>query len=195
MSRVAAAVLAAGASRRLGRPKALVEVDGRPLVRRAVEAAREARCDLVVVVVGPAADRIRAAAGDGCDFVVNPDPERGMASSIGVAVDAIAGRDPRVGGLVILVCDQPALDADVLRRLMAAWGGDRGGVAAARYRGVRGVPALFGRDTWSTLRGLEGDRGARDWLRDPARPVVEISWPEGDRDVDRPSDLPSPPGR
>lgn len=182
---IGAVVLAAGASRRLGRPKQLVMIDGTPLVRRIAERAG-AVCDEVCVVVGAHADRI-AAALHGLDvrLAYAPDWNEGMAASLrhGVAWAANAGHD----AVALFACDQPRLSHEHVLALVAAHRGS-GAVVASRYADTLGVPAIFGRARFGDLLAQRGDRGARALLRDDPN-VVAIEWPDGAFDVDTPADL------
>ena len=188
---VVAVVLAAGASRRLGRAKQEVPFEGRALLTRAVDAALGSRCQEVIVVLGCEADRLARLVPAGADVLRNDGWKEGIASSIRLAVEHIRGRSEPPAAIVLAVCDQPALDEDVLDRLIATWERANCWAVAARYEGNPGVPALFDRRAFSELVELRGDRGARDLLRrDPAR-VVAVDWPEGARDLDRPKDLDS----
>jgi molybdenum cofactor cytidylyltransferase len=175
---VAAIVLAAGASTRLGSPKQLAVLGGETLLERAVQAAAEAGCAPVVVVLGASAAEILA----GCSLgeamvVINADWDEGMAASIGCGVAAVDGW---VDGAVVMACDQPAVTAAHLRVLM-----DGDEVTASAYAGRRGVPAYFPAAVFEDLLELVGDVGARDLLRS-AR-AVEL--PGGELDVDRVEDL------
>ena len=188
---VDAAILAAGASRRLGRAKQAIEFDGRPLLTRAAEAAVEAGCRRVFVVLGHDAEELAALVPAGARTVVNPGHAEGLGSTIRVAVEAIVRGAAPPEGVLLTVCDQPALDAGVLRTLLAGW--DRAGrpyAAASAYDDIAGTPAVFSPAAYSDLAGLSGDRGARDLLRQRAGDVVRVPWPAGARDIDLPSDLP-----
>lgn len=172
---IAAVVLAAGASTRLGEPKQLIVINGETLLERAVRTAREAGCVPVVVVLGANAERIR----EQCDLgdavaVVNEAWEEGMASSIRIGVDALYGAE----GVVLMTCDQPAVTADHLRTLMGS-----GEVTASAYAGRRGVPAYFPANSVSELMQLRGDAGARELVRSAA--AVELAGGELDVDTDR----------
>lgn len=175
-----AIILAAGASRRLGRPKQLELHEGATLLRRAVAAA--GACAPILVVTGfRAPDMAAELAGLDVEVVVNPEWEEGMASSIRAGVRALpAGAQ----GALFLVCDQPAVDAELVGRLLAAF---QGAPVACAYRGVRGIPALLPARAFPALLALRGDRGARGLLQGPD--VVEIPFPRGDWDVDEPGDL------
>jgi nicotine blue oxidoreductase len=187
--RIAGLVLAAGAGRRFGRPKAAVRYDGVPLVERAVATLRAGGCDDVVVVLGASADDVRAVVSlDGVRVVVNDRWETGMASSLRAGLSACAGSD---AALVVLV-DQPDVTADVVARLIQAWAtGDRPAAVAA-YRGVARNPAVFGKSVWDDVcAGVAGDAGAREWLRANTSLVtaVEVGDIGSFADIDTPDDL------
>jgi molybdenum cofactor cytidylyltransferase len=174
---IAAVVLAAGASTRLGEPKQLVMIAGETLLERAVRAAREAGCSPVVVVLGASEEEIVARCDlDDAFVLVNEFWNEGMASSIRVGVGAVQDAD----GVVLMTCDQPAVTAGHLRALMAT-----GQVTASAYAGRRGVPAYFPATAFSTLMALQGDAGARDLLR--GAPAIELVG--GELDVDTAADL------
>lgn len=181
---VPAVILAAGASRRLGRPKQLVQLGGESLLRRAVRAARA--CDPVLVVLGCAAEAVAAdLAGLDVTLVPNPGWAEGMAGSIRCGVRALPAG---ASGVLFLVCDQPAVDAALVERLLAAHRAEPGAVIACGYQGIRGTPSLFPARCLPRLLELRGDRGARGLLGEAG--TVVIPFPEGALDVDRPEDLP-----
>jgi CTP:molybdopterin cytidylyltransferase MocA len=188
--RVAGVVLAAGASRRLGRPKQLVEYTGEPLVRRAARAALEAGCDPVYVVTGAGAPEVEdALAGLGVTALRNERWSEGVASSIRAGVDAAAGATPPCDGALLVLVDQPAVDAALLRGLLDAFSASGAGRAVAcAYGGGLGVPAVFPRSRFRALAALRGDRGAKPLLAaDPD--VVAVPFPAGERDVDTEAEL------
>ena len=174
----AGVVLAAGASRRLGRAKQMVDIGGETLLARAVRVAVEAGLEPVFVVISVGQD---VAFGVeklvGCRVLVNEGAEEGMASSIRVGVAAAGGID----GVVVMACDQPAVSAAHLRLLME--GGDE--VVASEYAGRRGVPAYFPARVFGELMALRGDVGARDLLRG-AKGVELVG---GELDVDTVEEL------
>ena len=169
-------VLAAGGSRRLGRPKQLVLLEGEPLVRRAARIAFEAGLGAVRVVLGCEAERVGAALeGLVVDTRVNPRWAEGMASSIRCGLGGLTGP------VLLLTCDQPAVSAAHLRALAAR--AEAAPIVASAYAGARGVPALFAARLLGALRALEGDRGARAVIAG-AEQVAEIPLPGGERDID-----------
>ncbi|MET7749002.1 nucleotidyltransferase family protein [Micromonospora sp. NPDC005367] len=183
---VAGLLLAAGGGRRLGRPKALVEFDGEPLVRRALRLLAGGGCAPVHVVVGAGANDLPPLPE--AVLVRNPDWYRGMGLSLRLG---LASLPTHVTAAVVVLVDQPLLTPAAVRRVRAAY--DCGAaVATATYAGRPGHPVLLGRDTWPLLeRYATGDRGARDLLR--ARPDLVVRVPcdgVGDpADLDTPADL------
>jgi molybdenum cofactor cytidylyltransferase len=182
---IAAIVLAAGLSRRMGQPKLLLDWGGQPLLRRVVEQARAAGLDDLVVVTGPEAPELRRAL-DGLPvrFVVNPEPERGQASSIACAVAALG---PSIEAALILLGDQPLLPPEVIPRLLERFRQGGMQIVAPIYRGVQGNPVLFAAAVFPELARLTGDSGARPVLqRDPGR-VERVLF-----DLPVPADLDTP---
>lgn len=177
---IAALVLAAGSSNRLGTPKQLLPVDGRPLVRHVVEAANASSCDAVAVVLGAHARRIEGAIG-GLDVVVLPNARwiEGMAASIRVGVGWAAAQ--AFDAVMIVVADQLRVTRDHLDALVIAHRRDKV-MSASKYCGVLGVPAVFPRSAYPSLMALAGDRGARDVLRASSE-VAEVDWEDGAFDV------------
>ncbi|WP_328874728.1 nucleotidyltransferase family protein [Streptomyces sp. NBC_00287] len=188
---VAGLVLAAGGGRRLGgRPKALLEHRGRPLVEHAVGVLRAAGCTRVHVVLGAGAAvvRERAELGD-CVLVDNPDWERGMGTSLRAGLDSLTGTGARAA-LVSLV-DQPGIGIEAVARVLAAYDGESSLVSAA-YEGVRGHPVLFGAGHWAGIaRAATGDQGARGYLKEHAAEVrlVECGDVAQPYDIDTEADL------
>jgi CTP:molybdopterin cytidylyltransferase MocA len=186
VSSVAAAILAAGASRRLGRPKQLVPLGGVSLVRRMANVVRGSRCDRVGVVVGAAAGSVREELRSSLvDVVENPAWEEGIASSIRTAAEWALDRG--ADALVIVLSDQPALHASHIDKLISAFDGGAE-LASSFYADKRAVPALFGSRWFGHLAALRGDTGASSLLQSAAS-VIEVPWAEGALDVDTAADL------
>lgn len=189
-ARIAAVVLAAGASTRLGKPKQQIEIEGESLLRRTVRLAAEAGCAPVFVVLGYEAERMRAElAGPDTRAVINERWGEGMGSSLRCGMEAVCLLEPHPPGVLLLVSDQPKLTAAHLRRLMAEAGEEADRIAASGYAGGGGVPAVFGQRYFAELAAIEGDRGAREVIRRHEERVSLIPWPEGELDLDRPDDL------
>jgi molybdenum cofactor cytidylyltransferase len=186
----AAVILAAGASTRLGQAKQLVSIDGEALLLRTVRVAREAGCSPIVVVTGFDAERMRTVLEDAAVMVVNNEEWRsGMGSSLRCGVAALDGLDPRPSDALLLVCDQIALSADVLRELRRVHGRGERPITASRYAGRAGVPAIFPAQYFAELLQVEGDRGARGVLERHADDVALIEFGDGVKDLDTPEQL------
>ncbi|MFH8466278.1 NTP transferase domain-containing protein [Streptomyces sp. NPDC017991] len=182
---VAGLLLAAGGGRRLGgRPKALLEHRGRPLVEYAAGVLREAGCTRVHVVLGAEADAVRERADlPGCVLVDNPDWEEGMGSSLRAGLESLRGTGARAA-LVSLV-DQPGIGPEATARLLAAHRSPAT-LASASYGGKRGHPVLLGADHWAGIAATAtGDQGARAYLRTHADAITLVEC----ADVARPYDI------
>jgi molybdenum cofactor cytidylyltransferase len=187
--RFGAVILAAGASTRMGSPKQLLDIGGRPLVARAAEAALASPAWPVLVVLGSHGDRIRPALARLPVLVVdNPAWAEGMASSIRAGISALRQFSRSIDGALLALCDQPAFSGAAIDRLAAAIRGTGRGIAAARYGGRLGAPALFLREHFAALEALTGEEGARAVINaDPGR-VAAVDLPELEADLDRPED-------
>lgn len=185
---VGCAILAAGASRRLGQPKQLVELEGQPLVRRVALVARAAGCEHVAVVVGCHGPQVVAAlSGVPCELLDNPTWQEGVAASVRTA--ARWAEERGWGALMLLVCDQVQLNAAHLERLWALWRAAPATAAASSYGGTLGVPAIFPRAHYTALLQLHGDQGAARLLRAERTGVTQLAWAEGEAELDTPEDL------
>jgi CTP:molybdopterin cytidylyltransferase MocA len=187
--RVAAVVLAAGASTRLGRPKQLVVHEGEPLVRRAAAAAAEAGAAPVVVVLGAHAELVAPTLQGlaGVTAVVHEGWRAGLASSLAAGVGVLLAGPP-CDAVLVTLADQPLVDARALRRLVAAFSPERR-IVAAGYSDTVGVPALFGWEHAAALAALTGDAGAGSWLRRRRDEVTSVALDAAALDVDVPADV------
>jgi CTP:molybdopterin cytidylyltransferase MocA len=186
-------LLAAGAGRRMGRPKALVVgEDGRPWLHGAVEALRAGGCDDVVVVLGAgAADAERLLTGMALTVVVAEDWAAGMSASLRAGLRAVGGppaRGPQeAGAVVVSLVDLPDVDARVVERVIRAVGTERGALGRAVYGGRPGHPVVIGLDhVPGVLERAEDDRGAREYLQEHPLTLVECADLATGQDVDTP---------
>jgi molybdenum cofactor cytidylyltransferase len=207
--RVGAVILAAGSASRFGGPKALASLEGRPLLEHALEAARAAQLEPIVVVLGAAADEIEGAVqwGD-AQRVRNPEPERGLASSLALGIEAIAAALPAVEAAVVILGDQPRTAPAViaaLRTRFEASAADRApGPAGAsriptpggrplvvpRYEGGSGPnPVLVARSAFGLAAAQQGDRGLGPLIEAHPELVEDVRVAGDNPDVDTRDDL------
>ena len=188
---VAAIILAAGESRRLGRPKQLLTCQGETLLNRAIRIASEAGLSPLLAVLGAHFELIRASIQSPAAIPLHNDHWRqGMGSSIEAGMRALRVCAPEARGVLLMGCDQPRLTADHLRALLAAFESRPSPViVASSYAGVHGVPAVFPGETFADLRALRGDKGARSVVKEAPVPVVAIELEGGEVDIDSPEDL------
>ena len=183
---VAGLVLAAGGGRRYGGPKALVRFEGSLLVERAVGTVRDGGCSPIVVVLGAAADEVRATAQLGNVSVVeNAGWKAGMGSSLRVGLEALGETD--VDAVLVLLVDTPGVTAEAVRRVAAK--SARDSLATATYGTRRGHPVLLGRDHWSGVALLAtADVGARAYLSARSASVQTVPCEDiaDDTDMDVP---------
>jgi CTP:molybdopterin cytidylyltransferase MocA len=192
---LAGVILAGGSSRRMGRPKAALELDGEPFVARIARLMADSGVAPRVVVAGEHARDTWAALPASGDVVPlsNPAPDRGQLSSLAIALRWLLERAPECAGALVALVDHPAVAAGTYRALHAAFAGAAppAAIFLPTHRGRRGHPVVFARALWSELLGLPDSAGARAAVRaDPARVVeVPVDDPGILRDVDTPADL------
>jgi molybdenum cofactor cytidylyltransferase len=188
---VAAIVLAAGESRRLGQPKQLLMFESEILLERALRLASEAGAMPVIAVLGANRDAIRATVRFGAaTVVVNENWAQGMAISIHAGLQAVESTAENIAGVILMTCDQPRLNADHLRSLIKVFKAQPApAIIASEYAKVHGTPALFPRSAFPGLFALRGDRGARALIVNPPCPVIALPFVGGEIDIDLPTDL------
>lgn len=180
-------VLAAGASSRLGQPKQLVRLAGRPLLHTVVSRAVALAGHAVTVVVGAYAQQLtQLLRHSPASVIVNRHWREGLGSSIRSGVAALP---PACDAVLLLLADQVAVTADDLKRLASAWKGQDGVIAASLYSRTVGVPAIFPRWCFSDLMALRGDHGARSVLHRHSDRLVRVPMPDAAIDLDTPEQL------
>jgi molybdenum cofactor cytidylyltransferase len=177
-------VLAAGTSSRLGRPKQLLELGGRPLLQYVIDALSRAGMDEIVIVLGHEADRVAAALElpATARTAFNPDYAEGQSTSLRAGLAAAA---PGSDACVVVLGDQPSLAPDSIRQVVQAFVDGDSSIVRAMWEGTPGHPVVFARSVWPELSGLTGDSGARDLLirRSDVREVEMGSSPVVDVDT------------
>lgn len=188
--RIAALVLAAGQSRRMGTNKLLVDLDGVPLIARMVDAVLASAASPVLVVTGHQSEALRAAlAGRDVTFVANPDYAQGLSTSLRAGIAALSDD---VEGAVVCLGDMPAVGTEVIAALIAGFEPAAGAeIIAPGHAGERGNPVLWGRRFFPALENLSGDRGGKPLFE--AHPgacrIIAVDEPGVLLDIDTPEAL------
>jgi molybdenum cofactor cytidylyltransferase len=182
-------VLAAGSSSRMGTAKQLLVYDGKTLLRRAAESGINSGCAPVVVVLGHDEQRMRAEIENlPVTIAVNPNWEEGMGTSIHVGIQELQNT-PTVEAAVLTLCDQPLVDASLIRKLLDSYQTGKFPIVAAKYGGALGVPALFARNYFSELQRLAPGAGAKQLLAEHVNDVAAVPLDAAAVDVDTPADF------
>lgn len=180
---IAAIVLAAGAGSRLGfKPKSLLQRDGEPLLARQLRLLVEAGVSQAVVVLGHHAERIEPVLralqqkpeGAGLRWVVNPAPDDGPGSSLRCGLAAL---HESVAGVLVVLGDQPLLEAQDFRAVLHAWRQRAQGIELVMpvHQGQPGHPLVFGRDVRQAVQAGHGGAGVREWRRSHPRKVQTLA--------------------
>ncbi|MHA3702904.1 nucleotidyltransferase family protein [Jatrophihabitans sp. YIM 134969] len=181
MSRVLGVVLAAGAGRRMGQPKATLVVEGQRLIDRATAVLRDGGCDAVAAVVP-----VGLAPWPDALVVENPLADTGMRSSLARALTVAQGYD----ALAVTLVDTMGVSAEAVAAMVERWRAAPDRIAVALYNGRRAHPAVMSVERWAGAVELAGpDEGARAYLRAHPDDVDEVAAPGDDTDLDTPEDL------
>ncbi|MGI8947460.1 MAG: nucleotidyltransferase family protein [Ornithinimicrobium sp.] len=196
-ARVTGLLLAAGQGRRMGTPKALVEVEGQPLIQVAVTRMLAGGCADVLVVLGAEAEHVVRRVSpqaerwaDRVDSTVCATWAQGMGESLRTGLAALAARGRQCPNVVLVhLVDLPDVTDEVINRVLEEAHG-HSTLARAAYQGSPGHPVLLGQSHWqAVMDSATGDRGARAYLRRADPTLVECGDLATGRDVDTPDDL------
>jgi molybdenum cofactor cytidylyltransferase len=172
MNPIAGVVLAAGMSRRLGRPKQLLRLGDRTVIEHVVATALASTLDQVLVVVGAGADDVqRILADQSVRIIMNGRFAEGQGTSLAAGIHAL-GED--VDAAVILLGDQPGISPHVIDGVVAARRSSGASIVMAEYGDEPGHPVLLGREHFPALMALEGDYGGRDIIRKHTADVLTV---------------------
>jgi molybdenum cofactor cytidylyltransferase len=187
---IAAVILAAGGSSRFGQPKQLASFRGETLIGRTIDSACQAGCSPIVVVLRSEDEKLYPGLHrNGVAVVQNQQWQRGIGSSIRCGIQCLLSSSPDIEATVLLVCDQPAVDAHVIQGLIELHKTSGKSIVASNYADTVGVPAFFTRAIFEELLSLDDRTGAKSIiLRSPER-VASMSFPAGRIDIDTLHDL------
>ncbi len=178
-------ILAAGSSSRLGQPKQKLFYKGRSLLQRAVDEGLASDCSDVLVVLGASEESVRIEIDQkDVRIVVNKDWKKGMSSSIKCGINALIKNKPEISQAIIMLCDQPFVDAEILNRLITAKQLSGKPIVACAYNNTLGTPVLFSQTYFSQLLSLEGQLGAKKLVFNNQDQVVSVPFPFGNIDID-----------
>ena len=190
-SRIAAVVLAAGASTRMGTAKQLLQIDGRPLVQHVLDNVQRSRVGEIILVLGHSAEVIqRELKLEGAKVVLNENFLQGMGTSLKSGLAAV---NSEVQAALIILADQPFVRPETLDQLIAEHERTRAQIVIPTYRGFRGNPVLLDRSVFPEVMGLSGDIGCRAIFGEHQDGIVKLEV--GDvgilLDIDQKSDYES----
>ncbi|MDX5337378.1 MAG: nucleotidyltransferase family protein [Cyclobacteriaceae bacterium] len=182
-------LLAAGSSSRLGRPKQLIEFQGKKLIQKAIDEAQKSMADSLVVILGwnPALIQTGFDAKQ-IPFVVNPNWKKGMASSMQAGLRFLMEK-VNTEQVILMLVDQPFVDSKLLDRLIEEKAKSGKGIVACSYSGTLGVPAIFDQTYFEEMLDLKGSEGAKKVILKNSLDVYPIDFPLGAVDLDTEEDL------
>jgi molybdenum cofactor cytidylyltransferase len=170
---IVAVVLAAGESSRMGRPKALLRVDGQTFIERIVAALQASRVGKVLLILGHNADAIKAEIRHlPVNVVVNEDYARGQLSSLVTAIQAL--QREKVDGILVHLVDHPFLDSGLVNRMIDRFYESKKLIVLPCYKGQRGHPVLFSSELFPELLSAPLDRGAKGVVRAHRGDTLEV---------------------
>jgi molybdenum cofactor cytidylyltransferase len=184
---IGAIILAAGGSTRLGSPKQLLLYAGEAFIRRAAQLALAASCRPVIVVLGSSAEQVRVPLAQlDVELVANASWQQGIGTSVRLGIETLLLTDAAVAAALLMVCDQPFVNAADLGRLIAGFQSvpNDETIVAAQYNATIGVPAIFGRGHFAALAELPDDAGAKRVLLAHRQSVIAVEMPNAAVDID-----------
>lgn len=188
-SQIAAIILAAGASTRMGTPKQLLPWQGRSFLRSITETAIGAHCHPIIVVLGAYSAQIKP---EVCNLVVqvvdNPEWQMGMGSSISKGIQALLSQNLVIDAAILLLCDQPLVSMHTIQQMQSIYEATHQPIVASAYEDTVGVPALFHAKFFPELANLQQSEGAKVVIQRHLASVVTFDFPQGAIDIDSPQE-------
>jgi molybdenum cofactor cytidylyltransferase len=182
-------LLAAGSSSRLGRAKQLIEFQGKTLIQKAINEAKKSQADCLVSVLGANAELIQTGFDtSSATFIVNLDWQQGMSSSMQAGLRFLMEKEA-IDQVLLMLCDQPFVNASLLDQLITAKETSGKGIVAAAYSNTLGVPALFEERYFEELLQLTGSEGAKKVIFNHQAEVHALDFPLGAVDLDTEEDV------
>jgi molybdenum cofactor cytidylyltransferase len=182
-------LLAAGSSSRLGRAKQLIEYQRKTLIQKAIDEANKSQADYLVMVLGANAELIQTGFDNhNTPFIINADWQQGMSSSMQAGLRFLVEKE-EIDQVLLMLCDQPFVDASLLDQLITTKESSGKGIVAAAYSNTLGVPALFDKRYFVELLELTGSEGAKKVIFNHQAEVHVLDFPLGAVDLDTEEDV------
>ena len=183
--KVAGLLLAAGASKRLGRPKQLLEIGGEPLIHRAARVLIAGGCQPLMVVLGAHREQCaRAVENLPLQTIFNERHSQGMGTSISTGIAHLQSQNPEIEAVIIALCDQPFLSSELIQSLIERGQNHNFSVVNCDYGASFGPPVFFTVAHFAELEQLRGESGARAIWRAHPDKTASLAFPEGATDID-----------
>jgi molybdenum cofactor cytidylyltransferase len=178
-------ILAAGSSSRLGKPKQLLEFNGKSLLQHSIDEATNSNASAVIIVLGDNADSISKEVDKNKAHIVrNSEWEEGMASSVRNGLSTLQRILPSTDAVIFMVCDQPYVSASLINELINRQKETGKGIVTSSYGEAIGPPALFHESLFNELMRLKGDAGARKIIQQHSDDVATVLFTKGKIDID-----------
>lgn len=189
MSKIGIIILAAGESKRMGSPKQILNVEGKSLIRRTSQVALATGHAPVVLVLGANKPQIVPEIADlPLTIIDNPMWHQGLSASVKMGMAGLWMTDKNMDAVLILVCDQPYLNVELLNKMIEVYSTKKPNLVACRYGDEVGVPVLFDKSLFGELLNLTGDKGAKPVLMNHLDEAHIIDFELGEIDLDTPED-------
>jgi molybdenum cofactor cytidylyltransferase len=173
---ISAVILSAGESSRMGRPKALLPIEGQKFIERIIRVIGQSKVGRTIVVLGHHADQLRGQIEHlPVEVVINPDYQRGQLSSLQAAIRHIE-KDDHCGGMLVHLVDHPFIDAALVDALIKGFFETKALIVLPRYKGKRGHPVIFSRELFGELLNAPLAQGAKAVVNAHRQETLEIEW-------------------
>ena len=190
MGNIGIIILAAGTSRRLGKPKQLIPYLGKPLIQNITEVAINSSYQPIIVVLGAYKDIIEPHLNHfNINLAFNEKWSQGISTSIKCGLNYIQKLESNLDGIILMLCDQPFVSSHLINQLVVKYRQENPLIVACEYSDIIGVPALFDKSLFSELFNLTGDIGAKKLILRYHKDVLKIPFAKGEIDLDTLDDI------
>jgi molybdenum cofactor cytidylyltransferase len=173
---IIAVVLSGGESSRMGRPKALLPIQGQRFIERIIRVIGQSKVGRTIVVLGHQADELRGQIENlPVEVVINPDYRSGQLSSLQTAIRHISN-DDRCDGMLVHLVDHPFIDVALVDKLIEGFSETKKLIVVPRYKEKRGHPVIFSRELFGELLNAPVDQGAKAVVNAHCQDTLEIEW-------------------